>query len=160
MADRLRQLMGGRFASSGYTRLSARDEDPVPMDTLTDKSEPIKPAPKQIRRLPFLRLWTRNVIFTLITSAFYDFQLGAFTNIWSLFLSTPRYGDSSSDSASKHDKRALPLLFTGGLGMPASTVGFATSFLGIIGMLLQIFMYPPTTGPTVRNPADTLWPRP
>lgn len=40
-------------------------------------------------------------------------------------------------------RRDLPLLFTGGLGMPASTVGVATSFLGIIGMLLQVTLYPP-----------------
>jgi hypothetical protein len=30
----------------------------------------------------------------------------------------------------------------GGLGMPASTVGIATSILGILGMVLQIFLYP------------------
>lgn len=35
------------------------------------------------------------------------------------------------------------MLFTGGLGMPASTVGIATSFLGIIGMGLQLTLYPP-----------------
>ena len=35
------------------------------------------------------------------------------------------------------------MLFTGGLGMPASTVGVATSFLGILGMILQVTLYPP-----------------
>lgn len=32
---------------------------------------------------------------------------------------------------------------SGGLGMPAATVGFATSILGMLGMALQIFLYPP-----------------
>lgn len=110
-------------------------------------------APRRV--LPFNRLWTRNVIFTLLTGALYDFHLGGFTNIWSLFLSTPRYVpsayagiDPNAQPIGGGDKRAnqardLPLLFTGGLGMPASTVGVATSFLGIIGMALQLFLYPP-----------------
>jgi hypothetical protein len=57
----------------------------------------------------------------------------AFGNLWSLFLSTPRSTESY----------ALPFIFTGGLAFPASTVGFATSILGILGMLLQLFLYPP-----------------
>ncbi|KAI0839536.1 MFS general substrate transporter, partial [Hypoxylon sp. FL0890] len=101
--------------------------------------EPPSPIlqPKQSRRtLPFRRVWTRNVVFTLITEAFYDFQLGAFTNLWTLFLSSPR---SLEESAS----RSLPWVFKGGLGMPAATVGVATSILGVLGMALQIFLYPP-----------------
>ncbi|KAH7131507.1 major facilitator superfamily domain-containing protein [Dactylonectria estremocensis] len=98
---------------------------------------------KTLGRLPFSRIWTRNVIFTLINSAFYDFQLGAFTNIWSLFLSTPRYGTPSTTGDGKAYSRSLPLLFTGGLGMPASTVGVASSLLGLLGMILQFTLYPP-----------------
>ncbi|KAI0153100.1 major facilitator superfamily domain-containing protein [Xylariaceae sp. FL1272] len=89
------------------------------------------------RTLPMSRVWTRNVIFTLITEALFDFQLGAFTNLWTLFLSSPR------STPEETDVRSLPWVFTGGLGMPAATVGFATSILGIIGMALQIFAYPP-----------------
>ncbi|TFB05264.1 putative membrane protein [Trichoderma ghanense] len=100
-----------------------------------------KPATR-MRQLPFRRLWTRNVLFTLLTGAFYDFHLGAFGNMWSLFLSTPRYIVSTPERSEKM-RRYLPLLFTGGLGMPASTVGVATSFLGFLGMFLQVTMYPP-----------------
>lgn len=46
------------------------------------------------KKLPFSQIWTRNVAFALITAAFFDFPLGAFTNLWTLFLWTPR---SSSD---------------------------------------------------------------
>lgn len=99
------------------------------------------PKPVMQGILPFRRIWTRNVIFTLITGAFFDFQLGAFTNIWSLFLATPRYESSRRDQTVTV-KRSLPLLFTGGLGMPASTVGVASSILGWLGMLLQLFFYP------------------
>lgn len=106
------------------------------------------PASKK-KTLPFSRLWTKNVIFTLLSQALYDFHLGAFTNIWTLFLSTPRPGFTSPTAAvetipevSGLGKRNM-LWFAGGLGMPASTVGNATSILGVLGMLLQVVMYPP-----------------
>lgn len=144
LASKLKRTIFGGKAHDGYAPVSAWED--VPMDTFEDKGAAKKPVTRTYR-LPFSRLWTRNVIFTLITAAFYDFQLGAFTNIWSLFLSTPRYGSPSTtggeSGGDKVEARNLPLLFTGGLGMPASTVGVATSFLGIIGMLLQIFLYPP-----------------
>ena len=93
---------------------------------------------KPIRQLPFRRVWTRNVIMTLVTIAFYDFHLGAFANLWALFLSTPRPAVGS-------DTQTRSVLFglTGGLGMPSSQVGVASSFLGILGMLLQVTLYPP-----------------
>ena len=91
-----------------------------------------------MRQLPFRRIWTRNVVLTLITTAFYDFHLGAFANLWALFLSTPRPAADPTNRA-----RSLTFGLTGGLGMPSSRVGVASSFLGLIGMLLQITLYPP-----------------
>ncbi|UNI19308.1 hypothetical protein JDV02_005500 [Purpureocillium takamizusanense] len=132
IADRMKQAIWGIKPTHGYTHLTVEGED-IPLNPVHATS--VAKAP----RLPFRRLWTRNVIFTLITGAFYDFHLGAFGNIWSLFLSTPRYATPGATER----RRDLPLLFTGGLGMPASTVGFATSFLGILGMLLQVTLYPP-----------------
>ncbi|KAI1098942.1 MFS general substrate transporter [Jackrogersella minutella] len=124
----------------GYLKLQQLDSPDGPAESREsdEKTEPpIVRQPKLSgRTLPFSRVWTRNVIFTLVTEAFYDFQLGAFTNLWTLFLSTPR---SSLEEAAA---RSLPWVFTGGLGMPAATVGLATSILGILGMALQIFLYP------------------
>lgn len=121
---------------------------------LAEKTEKPVPAPGQKKKatLPFSRLWTKNVIFTLLSQALYDFHLGAFTNIWTLFLSTPRPGFTSPSVetipvASEIESRGLGkrnlLWFAGGLGMPSSTVGNATSILGVLGMLLQVVMYPP-----------------
>lgn len=123
---------------------------------LDEKSENPQPVtePKKRKVLPFSRLWTKNVICTLLSQAFYDFHLGAFTNIWSLFLSSPRPGfipahvDSNIPTAAEIESRGTigkrsMLWFAGGLGMPASTVGNATSILGVLGMLLQVVMYPP-----------------
>ncbi|KAL3424071.1 MFS multidrug transporter [Phlyctema vagabunda] len=91
---------------------------------------------KTTQKLPFYRIFTPNVIFTLVTTAFFDFHVGGFTNIWSLFLSTPR-------PVATESVRSLPFVFSGGLAMPAATVGLATSILGVLGMILQIFLYPP-----------------
>ncbi|KAI1483455.1 MFS general substrate transporter [Daldinia eschscholtzii] len=142
LASRIRSLMSrGPPVASGYFILQPWNSPDSPSEYRGDNEGPAtyekKEPMKQERTLPFRRVWTRNVIFTLITEAFYDFQLGAFTNIWTLFLSTPRSSTNETTS------RSLPWIFTGGLGMPASTVGVATSILGILGIVLQIFLYPP-----------------
>ncbi|THD00485.1 hypothetical protein EYZ11_000049 [Aspergillus tanneri] len=100
--------------------------------------EKAKKPVRHTRILPFQRLWTKNVLCTLLAQAFFDFQMGAFNNLWLLFLSTPRY--DSNDPA--RPARTLPFIFTGGLGMLPQSVGFATAILGIIGMLLQFTIYP------------------
>ncbi|ROV91101.1 hypothetical protein VPNG_09923 [Cytospora leucostoma] len=126
---------------TGYTEIQLDDKNDTPSGAV---------PPKKGKVLPFSRLWTKNVIFTLLSQAFYDFHLGAFTNIWSLFLSTPRPGFvsptvatiPSAEGRSLVTKRNM-LWFAGGLGMPAHTVGNATAILGVLGMLLQVLMYPP-----------------
>lgn len=101
-------------------------------------SYPAKPQ----RSLPFRRIWIPNVLCTLLAQAFFDFQMGAFNNLWLLFLSTPRY--DPNDPAALPQK--LPFIFTGGLGMPPQSVGFATAILGVIGMILQFSIYPSING--------------
>ncbi|KAL2820587.1 ASST-domain-containing protein [Aspergillus granulosus] len=93
---------------------------------------------RHARVLPFRRIWTKNVWCTLLAQAFFDFQMGAFNNLWLLFLSTPRY--DANDPASPIQQ--LPFIFTGGLGMLPQSVGFATAILGVIGMILQFTIYP------------------
>lgn len=145
LGNRIKTALLGEKQSDDYARVPAWEDHT--MENFEDKNVPLsKPAPS-LKQLPFRLLWTRNVLFTLLTGAFYDFHLGAFGNMWALFLSTPRYltpaaraPETPTDMPMRRD---LPLLFTGGLGMPASTVGVATSFLGIIGMLLQVTLYPP-----------------
>ncbi|KAJ4221579.1 hypothetical protein NW759_006824 [Fusarium solani] len=142
LASSIKHRFTGGKSNAGYIHIPTSEHDEK---TVTEKPAPSKR--KVLAHLPFHRIWTRNVCFTLINSAFYDFQLGAFTNIWSLYLSTPRYGTPKSTSETGGNyARSLPLLFTGGLGMPASTVGVATSFLGLLGILLQIFLYPKVQG--------------
>ncbi|KAI9734171.1 MAG: hypothetical protein M1818_006622 [Claussenomyces sp. TS43310] len=90
--------------------------------------------------LPFRRLWTRNVILTLITcTVFFDFHMGGFNNLWALHLSAPRYDPADPGTQSPPN---LPFKFSGGLGMPSSSVGLATAIIGVLGMALQLGIYP------------------
>lgn len=131
-------------SSSGiYQRLpfADYDEEPLLRRDPTESYELEEKATKPSRHahsLPFRQLWTKNVLCTLLAQAFFDFQMGAFNNLWLLFLSTPRY--DANDPAAPQQK--LPFIFTGGLGMLPQSVGFATAILGIIGMLLQFTIYP------------------
>lgn len=121
----------------GYSQIRRRDDHQEGSFELDEEKSSVvssMDSSAKPRVLPFSRIWTRNVVLTLVTGAFYDFHLGAFTNLWTLFLSTPR---------SLLGRDTVSLFFTGGLGMPASMVGGATSILGMLGMLLQVFLYPP-----------------
>ncbi|KAI0908062.1 major facilitator superfamily domain-containing protein [Ustulina deusta] len=139
IARRLKAVILRKPINHGYDTLDTFNAPDSPsMNGDQEKTPVVEIQPKRTRRsLPFNRVWTRNVVFTLVTEALFDFQLGAFTNLWTLFLSSPR--STPEETA----MRSLPWVFTGGLGMPAATVGLATSILGIIGMALQIFAYPP-----------------
>lgn len=106
------------------------------------------------KRLPFRRVWTRNVIMTLITGAMFDFHMGAFNNLWNILLSSPRFNPATATPSTPEESKnpAIKLArdimargvfsFTGGLGFPSSTVGFATAIIGVLGMSLQLFLYP------------------
>jgi hypothetical protein len=60
-------------------------------------------------------------------------HLGTFSNLWAIYLSTP-----VEDWADQHP----PFKFSGGLGMHPRDVGLAMSLLGVIGLVLQLAVYP------------------
>ncbi|KAJ5204694.1 uncharacterized protein N7498_005573 [Penicillium cinerascens] len=147
IARGVRSMLG--TSSPLYSRLPFRDfdEDGPLLGGQADRAESYeleeKAKPMRVKRvLPFRRIWTKNVLCTLLAQAFFDFQMGAFNNLWLLFLSTPRY--DANDPASPAQR--LPFIFTGGLGMLPQSVGFATAILGIIGMFLQFTIYPTING--------------
>jgi hypothetical protein len=85
-------------------------------------------------------MFTRNVTFTLLAYWLISTHLGTFNSLWFVFLSTPV-------SDPKHPnppdfKQKLPFIFTGGLGMPPRHIGFAMAMLGVIGISMQLFVYP------------------
>jgi hypothetical protein len=125
-----------------YVALHSRDNSTELEDPLTPIA-PKKPhrGPRYTTRLPFRRIFTRNVTFTFITHFFMAFHIGTFNSLWNIFLSTPVYDPKNPPPSLPHPQ--LPFRFTGGLGLPPASVGMAMAILGCIGIFLQIVLYPP-----------------
>lgn len=105
------------------------DEERTQRDTVQDpESSTTKKA-----AFPFRQIFSKNVIFTLLTHHLLALHLSAFNALVFLFLPTPR-----SDNA----QAKLPFRFTGGLGLSSDRVGLATAIIGLIGFPLQILLYP------------------
>ncbi|KZF26176.1 MFS general substrate transporter [Xylona heveae TC161] len=101
--------------------------------------------PRRKRKLPFRRIWTRNVLFTLLAHFILGWHLGTFNNLWYTFLSTPRADNSSHHNHSSSSPLKKFFFFTGGLGMPPRSVGLAMAILGAMGIVLQLGVYPTIT---------------
>ncbi|EGY18395.1 hypothetical protein VD0002_g5513 [Verticillium dahliae] len=137
IAARIRGRLSGAPSSLGYSRVETSDlglgeEDSIVLDTaeVPATNQPTRQSRQKTRqKLPFHRIWTRNVILILLTTALFEFQLGAFANLWPLFLSTPRPASGSA-----------PL--GGGLAFSAPKVGLGMSLLGLLGLPLQLALYP------------------
>jgi len=99
-----------------------------------------KPKPK-LKKLALLRIWTRNVLCTLLCHCILALHIGTFNNLWFIHLFTPRF-DPAHPHPPAHTEQKLPFAFTGGLGMPPRSVGFAMAVLGVIGITLQLLVYP------------------
>lgn len=138
--------------SIAYTPLHSRDTSistdvelsPVtPRDSSEDVSVVSKKRTSRRRytnRLPFRRIFTSNVTFTFIAHFFMAFHVGTFNSLWFVFLSTPVYNPADPDPPGFVPE--LPFRFTGGLGLPPRSVGLAMAILGVIGISMQLFLYP------------------
>ncbi|KAJ6443283.1 MFS transporter [Purpureocillium lavendulum] len=126
----------GRFkkTDSGgeYQRLPADNVELNVEDTVTKP-----PVKRYTQRLAFRRIFTRNVALTLFAQFFLNFHVGTFNSLWFVFLSTPVWNPATS----KHTPR-LPFSFTGGIGLQPRSVGLAMAILGVIGITMQLFLYP------------------
>ena len=94
------------------------------------------------QRLPFRRIFTRNVSFTLIAHSIMAFHIGTFNSLWFVFLSTPVYDPARPPPPPPALPRRPPFFFTGGLGLHPREVGLAMATLGVLGIGLQLFLYP------------------
>ncbi|KAN0102221.1 MFS general substrate transporter [Hyaloscypha variabilis] len=126
------QLFRPRRSSEYSHEYSAVPGTPTDLELSPKPRQKVTPRWKQ--KLPFRRIFTYNVISTLIAHSLMATHLGTFNNLWYVFLSTPVAPPSTP--------RKLPFVFTGGLGMPPRDVGFAMAVLGVIGICMQLFIYP------------------
>ncbi|ROW10043.1 hypothetical protein VPNG_06516 [Cytospora leucostoma] len=141
-----------RRPSIKYEPLAVRDDDDATTSLeLSDSRDPStssfdsrplittpKRRPRYTHRLPFRRMFTRNVSLTLLAHSFLNFHVGTFQSLWFVFLSTPVFDPQMKHAPEQH----LPFVFTGGMGLPPAEVGMAMSILGVIGIALQLFVYP------------------
>jgi MFS family permease len=149
-----RMICGGKTKGSEYTALSEEDvemgEAEGDVQTRARKPEHSKGKRNTKRKLPFRRIWTPNLILTLIAHFLLASHVGTFNNLWFVFLSTPRYtpdstnndGDSKTLHLPPNYRPHLPFTFTGGLALPPPSIGTALAILGVIGISLQLLLYP------------------
>jgi len=132
---RMKKLLG-REGRSRHAYAPLGQDEPATPAADDSSMTPINTTPvaqKKKRHLPFYRMWTFNVICTMLAHFIIGGHLGTFSILWSIFLSTP---------VGRPEDQHPPFNFNGGLGMLPRDVGFAMSVLGIIGLFLQTFFYP------------------
>ncbi|KAK3717401.1 hypothetical protein LTR37_005790 [Vermiconidia calcicola] len=95
------------------------------------------------RKLPVRRIWTRNVLFTLLSHGLLAMHVESSPN------RLPRSAETSASSHStslqtvpKNYHPHPPFVFTGGLALPPPSIGTALAILGVIGITLQLLLYP------------------
>lgn len=141
-----------RRPSQEYSAIGQHDRaDDVELQSPISKAS--KPTIR--RKLPFRRIWTRNVLWTLLSHGLLAMHLGTFSNLWFVFLSTPRYNphwghqNSPRDGNNKeslqvppHYQPHAPFTFTGGLALPPPSIGTALAILGVLGITMQLVLFP------------------
>ncbi|KAL9057695.1 MAG: hypothetical protein Q9162_002169 [Coniocarpon cinnabarinum] len=136
----LRQVILGR-RSYEYSKLHDDEETSVELENRVGAtSRTTKVSASQRPNLPYGQIFTRNVVCTFIVHGLLAGHLGAFHNMYFLFLSTPRY-DREHPSEVGRAPQTLPFHFTGGLGLCPSTIGFALGIIGAIGVCMQFGVY-------------------
>jgi MFS family permease len=100
------------------------------------------------KALSFGQIWTPNLILTLLSFAIFDFHMGAFANMWTLFLASPRLSAPSDGLEERSQERIARLhlrnaaLTSSGLGFSPFLIGSSMAILGFVGVMLQVLLYP------------------
>ncbi|KAH8202958.1 hypothetical protein TruAng_002904 [Truncatella angustata] len=144
IASKLGRLVSGRRKAVGYTPLHSRDSsiETIEMSPIEPRGNrhSLESRRRYITKLAFRRIFTRNLCLTFFAHFFLAFHLGTFNSLWFVFLSTPVYDPSNRNPPGFEP--SLPFRFTGGLGLTSRDVGFAMAMLGVIGITMQLFLYP------------------
>ncbi|KAI9691404.1 MAG: hypothetical protein M1820_009676 [Bogoriella megaspora] len=87
-------------------------------------------------KVPFRRIWTRNVILSLASHFFLILNIATFNALLFTFLPTPRSSQSTNSTTEPSSH------LSGGLGLSESKVGLTTALIGLLGFPLQLLLYP------------------
>ena len=111
-----------------YSRVHHEDVDELELGQTPDaQSHKDTSKPGKVRaKLPFRRLFTRNVVCTLFTHGLNATHVGAFGNLWFLLLSTPRF-DPVHPNPPQQRAQEFPIHFTGLVSQRGGDEGFANA---------------------------------
>lgn len=110
------------------------DGDVPTTSTSTNTPSPTPSAEVENKtRTPFRAVLTRNVCLNMLQRFLQSLHVSAFNSMFFSLLPTPK-----ADPSGFH----LPFRFTGGLGLSSEKVGFANTTIGMIGLPLQLLLYP------------------
>lgn len=115
--------------------VDGRIDETSPLLQNNNAANTASPPPQKAQqiRIPFWKIWTPNVINTMLAQFIISGHLGTFTSLWTVFLSLP-----VAPSQDQHP----PLRFSGGVGLRPNGVGATMSVFGFVGIILQILVYP------------------
>ena len=134
----MRALSGRRYQQYRPLNNFADDNNSVILEGSLD-SEPSSPVSEDSldelpdKRSGFQQILKKNVLLTLLVHFLLAIHTSAFNAMVFIFLPIPRAAEGS---------RSGFFHFSGGLGLPSSHVGFATAIIGVIGLPMQILLYP------------------
>ncbi|KAL5409973.1 hypothetical protein PMIN06_004943 [Paraphaeosphaeria minitans] len=128
-------IPGDEFAAVSAVEMQVTPTSAHPESSSTRTVEPVLGRPK----LPFRRMWTPNVLIVLLSHGLMAMHVGTFNPLWFTYLSAPRYDPHHPNPP---DFKPHGLHFTGGMALPPPRIGLALSILGVIGITLQLFLYP------------------
>ena len=138
LGHRLARALSSRRYKHYRPLVDFPDDDSLSLEgSLASEGHPPENVPSsdetQNKRGGLRQLWTANVLLTLLVHFLLAIHTSAFNAMVFVFLPTPR--------APEGTRHGL-FHFSGGLGLPSSRVGFATAIIGVIGLPLQILLYP------------------
>lgn len=147
------QFWGNQSPPRGqYSQLPTSEGIELPEIRDPESSTSYEPTQKpELPPKPSLRsMLTRNIVLVLSQHWLQALHTSTYNTLLILLLSSPVVTQSSSS----------PLLFTGGLGLTPHAVGLATASIGIIGLPIQILLYPPLSARlgTLSSYRVFLWP--
>lgn len=124
-----------RSVGHGYQPISNSDGHEQPLESVAeDGMPPPKPKARKIERAPLRAVLTRKVCLTMAQRFLQALHVSAFNSMFFTLLPAPPQSD-------RHDW-SLPFRFSGGLGLSSKDIGFANTTIGMIGLPLQLILYP------------------
>lgn len=122
------------------SRASTGSSNVFPRSTveLEGQSRQVRASPSTAKiKSPFRQLLTKNILITLTSHHLLALHVSSFNALVFLLLPAPH--------SPNQDYHFPSLFFSGGVGLSQSRVGLAMAILGVIGLPLQILLYPPLT---------------